>query len=382
MNQLLGYLLQRENPAGSQLNKIGKCIYEEEEIKSPSFTPLEGVAFMHSLVLSKEQTRQARHFLATEGIDFPTTDSMLPVRKSLRPESFSVLDGKGRGSCYRKLVTNTISSIIKVLKKEKVVSEEEKSPNLKLYLKDRGDGAGQMPSLKSKVAVDDSENMFQYEIIPLKMTKVNKDSEDVVWVNPVPNSARSLRPVYLIREKETNEELLHEVIHKTDEARNDLNINGVTVDGHDVKVDIKDTMKDLKFKKTICGLGGTTCLLCKSQVKDWTNEEKICEGFRIDRSAADTNQIFKSVVNEHGVIVVKPHDFDVRSGVTQEAISDSDQHSITITHSYINGCTWYLKLLYCCYTDYRHWEEKSTAFGDPVRNARVEVCGAIKRRPG
>ena len=28
-NQLLGYLLQRENPAGSQLNKIRKCIYEE-----------------------------------------------------------------------------------------------------------------------------------------------------------------------------------------------------------------------------------------------------------------------------------------------------------------------------------------------------------------
>ena len=186
-----------------------------------------------------------------------------------------MLDGKGRGSCYRKLVTNTISSIIKVLKKEKVVSEEVKSPNLKLYLKDGGDSAGQMSSLKSKVAMDDSENMLQYGIIPLKMTKVNKDSEDVVWVNPVPNSVRSLRPVYLIRDKEMKEELLHEVIHKTDEARNDLNINGVTV-GHDVKVDIKDTMKDLKFKKTICGLGGDACLLCKSQVKDWINEVKIC----------------------------------------------------------------------------------------------------------
>ena len=382
-NQLLGYLLTRENPAGSQLNKLGKSIYEEEEVKSPTFTALEGVSFMHSLVLSKEQTRRARHFLSTKGTYFPTTDAMLPVRKSLRAETFSVLDGKGRGACYRTLVSKTVSSIIKVLKEEKVVSEEE-SPNMKVYLKDGGDGAGQMPSLKSKVAVDDSENIFQYGIIPLKMTKVNDDdvSEDVVWVNPVPNSARSLRPVYLIREKETNKELLHEVVHKTDEARNHLNTNGVIVDGHYVKVDIKDTMKDLKFKKVICGLGGAACLLCKSQVKDWTNEEKIWEGFKIDRSAADTKQIFDSVVNEHGDIVVKPRDFDVRSGVTQEAISDSDQHSITITHSYINGCTWFLKLLYRCYTDYRKWEEKSSAFGDPVREAKEEVRDAIKEATG
>ena len=96
---------------------VGKSIFENEKVETPSFTPTEGVAFMHSLVLSKEQTRRTRTFLASKRVDFPTTNEMLPVRKSLRPESFSVLDGKRRATCYKSLVRNTISSISSVLKK-------------------------------------------------------------------------------------------------------------------------------------------------------------------------------------------------------------------------------------------------------------------------
>ena len=83
---------------------------------------------------------------------------------------------------------------------------------------------------------------------------VDEDTEEAVRTNRIPNSARFLRPIYLIREKETSEDFLNEVVHNTDEARNDLNLNGLIVGNE--KVDINDTMKDLKFKKWICGLGG------------------------------------------------------------------------------------------------------------------------------
>ena len=311
-SKLLGYLLTRENCTGNNtIKRIGNVIYKQEE-KDTSFTPLEAVSFMHSMVLSKEQTRRVRHFLALKGIRFPTTDEMLPVRKSLRPETFPVLDGKGRSTSYKDLVNSTTSSIISIVEKNSVITE----PNLKIYLKDGGDGAGQMPSLKSKKAVNDKQNMFQYGIIPLKMTKINANAtEELVWSNPVPNSARSLRPVYLIRDKETNKNLLDEVIPTTDEARNDLNNNGTLIGGKLVQIDIKDSMKDLKFKKLCCGLGGAACILCKSKVEDWTNEQKIKEGFRIERSAADTREIFNSVVDENGNIVIKPSDFNERFGV-------------------------------------------------------------------
>ena len=86
-----------------------------------------------------------------------------------------------------------------------------------MHLKD-GDGAGTMPFLKSKNSVD---HVFQYGIIPLKLTeKVEGEEEEVAWKNPAPNSARSLRPAYLIREVETDPDLLQLVVKDTDHARN------------------------------------------------------------------------------------------------------------------------------------------------------------------
>ena len=160
----------------------------------------------------------------------------------------------------------------------------------------------------------------------------------------------------MIREKESDDELLQFVIKETDNARNDLNRNGVIIqvgDGEEVHVScmIKDTMKDLKFKKMISGLGGAACILCKSKVQDWTDINKLKDGFKINRFAADTRDIFQSVIDDNGNICIRPHDFETRAGVTQEPISDSDQHGITITHSYINGTTWYMKMLYRCHAD-------------------------------
>ena len=103
--------------------------------------------------------------------------------------------------------------------------------------------------------------------------------------------------------------------------------------------------------------GGADCILCKSHVKDWTDVEMIERGFKIDRSAADMRNIFNSVVGKNGDIIIRPK--EVRSGVTKESLSDSDQQSITITHTYINGTAWYLKLLYRCHADYKKWIEKA-----------------------
>ena len=120
-------------------------------------------------------------------------------------------------------------------------------------------------------------------------------------------------------------------------------------------------MKDLKFKKKISGLGGADCLLCKTKQNDWTDASMISDEttFQINRSAADTRAIFNSVIDEEGNIKVKAKDFETRSGVTNEPLSDSDQHCITITHSYINGTSWFLKVLYRCHADWPKWIEKA-----------------------
>ena len=55
------------------------------------------------------------YFLGHKDIEFPTTNALLPVRKSLRPRTYSVLDGKGRGVDYKELVTKTVSSVLKIV---------------------------------------------------------------------------------------------------------------------------------------------------------------------------------------------------------------------------------------------------------------------------
>ena len=390
------------------LDYLKSRVTEKKASPSVSFSNMEAVSYVHCMALSKEETRQTRYFLSQKGIQFPTTNDLLPVRQSLRPSTFPVLNSKGRGLDIRELISQTVSSIIKIVRED---SPKQPLDHLTFHLKDGGDGAGSMPSLRSRkktkianietassVATEDvesdkdeAEHMFQYGIIPLKLVRsLQGCDKQILWQNKVPNSSRSLRPIYLIREKETETELLDFVIKETDSVRKDLNTNGLLVPissggvqtNLQISCDMRDTMKDLKFKKAISGLGGADCILCKSKVAEWISLKKIEEGgFKIDRTFTDTQSIFNAVLDGEGNIQIRPNDFETRSGVTQKPISDSDQHSITITHSCINGTTWYLKLLYRCNIDYKVWDMRA-GYSDHVIKSKEQVQGLIKKRTG
>ena len=95
---------------------------------------------------------------------------------------------------------------------------------------------------------------------------MRKSDGKVIWMNPAPNSARWLRPVFLIREVESDPELLNLVIPETDGITDHLRVVGINVVNHHgtlrlgVEIEIYDSMKDLKFQKILCGLGGAPCL--------------------------------------------------------------------------------------------------------------------------
>ena len=208
----------------------------------------------------------------------------------------------------------------------------------------------------------------------------------LLWENNAPNNCTSLRPLFLIREKETDEDLLSIVIPATDNARAELASEGVCVTdnmkGYNVKIIIHDSMKDLKLKKKLSGLGGADCILCKTKQADWTTTSKVQEGFYINRSATDNLALYNKLVGENGKIVTASGDFDTRQGLTQKPLTSSDQTSITVTHSYINGVTWFLKVLYRCRADHLHWVEKSGPQGEPIRQAREQVLKAIHEGTG
>lgn len=78
---------------------------------------------------------------------------------------------------------------------------------------------------------------------------------------------------------------------------------------HDVKIKILDTMKDLKFKKSVSGLGGADCILCVSKQADWTNPEFIYQmGFQstdVLMPHEDTMKLWESLVDVNGDVPTK-----------------------------------------------------------------------------
>ena len=328
--------------------------------------------------------RKIRNILGTKGVYFPTSNELLEGRKKLRPVISPILDNRGVQVQYKEVVRMTIESILNLVPAE---SLEHYTGDLEMTFKDGCDGAGQQAVWNSKSMVNAKENMFQYGIVPLKLQIRHDDSKmSILWENKTPNSCRYLRPLYLIREKETDEDLLSLVIPTSDNAREELCSEGicatVNMKGYDVKITIKDTMKDLKFKKKISGLGGADCILCKTKQVDWTSTSKVKEGFPINRSALETLTLYNQLISETGAIVTRSGDFQTRLGVTQQPITSSDQTSITVTHAYINCTTWFLKVIYRCHAKHHRWIEMSDRRGDPIRRARDRVLDALRKETG
>ena len=72
------------------LDYLKDRVKEKKDVAAVSFTPLEAISLMHRMVLSKEQMRQMRNFLKQKGMEFPTTNKILPVRDLLPRLSWMV----------------------------------------------------------------------------------------------------------------------------------------------------------------------------------------------------------------------------------------------------------------------------------------------------
>lgn len=378
MTQLIGYLLHRTHYASDRsLAELGNQLYNDT-YQSNIYKIDEALSIMHTLVLTKEQLRLFKNILKSKNIIFPNTNELLEARKKLRPVITQTQDNKGVCVNYKDLVNQTITAQMDLL-------DHKFKPNDKIdfILKDGCDGAGSQTVNKSKEMKDAAPNMFVYGIIPLQIN-INGN---VVWKNPTPNSPECLRPVYLIREKEDDEELKEYVITSTDAARSSLNAEGMVVvlknnQAINVGIKIMDTMKDLKLKKSCSRLLGADCIICKSQVPDWSNPSKIKEGFVINRTAKETTQLYQQLVDEDGQIARAGGDFQTREGLTQKPITTSNQHSITVTHSYINGTSWFIKLLARLKREFFVWVEKKTVLGEHIRLGKEEVLQTILEDTG
>ena len=328
------------------LKDAGNLIFKDEFVESNNeFSVNEGIALEHFLNLSKFQMRSLRYMLNHKETSFPTTNELREARKTLRP------------TISPSLVQMTLKSVLKLVE-VKHDFEHLTGDTFTIFFKDGCDGAGQQVIMQSTSMIDAKDNMFLYGLVVLKLVCKRENGEEIVlWQNKTHNSSGTLQPIYLLREQETDAELLNLVIPSTDLVRKDLFENGLCEYFGDIciqiNVNITDSMKDLKLKRKISALGGADCILCVTKQADWTDSTNIVQGFPINRPAEETWQLYEELVNEDGEIETSSGDFEIRKGLTKIPITTSSQLSITITHGYINGTSWLMALrgFSRCYTD-------------------------------
>ena len=384
VTQLLGFLIYRINYVNNrEVANLGLSIFEQKVSEKPSFDNLDAISLMHDLTLTKTQMRNVKSYLKQKDDYSPNTTDLLQPRKELKPVIHMELDGDGVSVDYKELIKMTSTSLINAVKMNEMAELDPSKPLMAVY-KDGCDGAGSQSTWNSRSMINASDHMFQYSIVPLRLEQDSK----VLWKNPTPNAATSTRPIYLFRASEDDPAVLNLVIPVTDKARGELMSSHIPISDNEGNVYnvshvIHDTMKDLKLKKIWSGLGGADCIICEARKPDLMDPEKICHGFPITRNANSSLELYERLIFEgDGEIIRKPNDYNSRKGLTNIPLTSSDQHSITILHSFINVLGWFLKLLYRCHASYETWLERKTVIGEPIRRAKERVLTIIKNATG
>ena len=363
---------------------IGKKLYDGESMETNSFVPADdAVALMHWLELTREDMRRMRYFMKAHGIsDFPTTNQLLDARKFFRPTVFPILDGKGVAVDEEELIRETTEAIVQMH-----APPGTKSGEIRMVFKEGGDGASGQSVWKSKKTKENAQTMFQYSLLPLRAETVSEPPV-VIWRNSAPNSPHSLRSLYLIREKEDDEELLAHVVPETDKCRKKMEENGINIELRDkrvinVAVKLIDSMKDMKFKRKLSGLGGAECLMCETRPDDWSDPKQIENGFPITRSHENTEALYQRICDEDGDVPRKAKDFNDRKGLTCKPLTTSSQRSATVTHGYINGVRWFVKLLSHVRINWNTWKEVCEAKGGAhVKQSKEAILAAVLDKTG
>lgn len=167
--------------------------------------------------------------------------------------------------------------------------------------------------------------------------------------NHSPNASRSLQPVFLIQESETDEDLLSLVIPTTGLER--ISNRGCVCQsgksGKDVKIIIHWKIWSSKDIFLVCEELTVFCASISRRIGVTRKKWKMVFLLK-DLPRTHGNCIMSCLFMRTVTLLVS---LEIRHGLTKKTISASDQTSITITHSYIN-VTWFLKVLYCCHIDY------------------------------
>jgi hypothetical protein len=153
---------------------------------------------------------------------------------------------------------------------------------------------------------------------------------------------------------------------------------------YEVEVYIEASMKDLKVRMMKSGLGGADCLMCTTRQSDWKDVAKINNDnyFNICRTSEKTLETYNKMTEEEGKIVKKKNDYESRMRLASEPLSECDHSYIIVTHQYINGTTWFLKVMYHMTSNLLQWTARGQTNQDQIAKAKSTIMADIEKKTG
>ena len=87
-------------------------------------------------------------------------------------------------------------------------------------------------------------------------------------------------------------------------------------------------------------------------------------------------------MDKNGIVPRETSDFETRQGITVRPITTSSQKSITLTHTYINGNSWFIKFLTRCHINHRSWKDKAGPNRQLLKASKERVLYQIEVATG
>ena len=175
-------------------------------------------------------------------------------------------------------------------------------------------------------------------------------------------SPDNFRPVALCAGRE--EKLAKPINDLFNEALDSLRKNYIIigVDGRKINVDVEIqlTILDGKARLVCLGLGGAYCVMCFASKETAHDQQKISEGFSIERDIESIKKDFERLKepDSNGDFIVprKRKDYSVRRGLTEKPLTEHDVcQDFSVLHSYIRFLAFILNLIYRFNADVLLW---------------------------
>ena len=231
---------------------------------------------------------------------------------------------------------------------------EFNSKYYKALIKDGCDASGRH-SIYNQHGNVNVHNIISYMFVVLELyeTKLNPNSSqnkyDLVYSEPLPNSADASRPITLIMGKENNE-TLGELIPLIQSEIADIQEDGlcINIDSRvmNIEIQINSTMTDGKIKTLLTGRGGAYCIVSDCSRDDGNISQRYIDGFSLKGvSIPELWSMFTSI--EKDGKVPKGIPTKDRMGLTNKTLlSSTNVNFLPVLHVLLRVFDWCLKVVY------------------------------------